>query len=86
MPKKKKTRKQKIISEMRHREYKTQVIAPKDDIHVSVTPIQPKQEPVQAIATQRYSYLYSDLRKTIILTFMIVLTELILGYLKIGAN
>lgn len=83
MPKKKKTRHQKIKADMRHKDYKapSEMLVPSFQLN----PVQPqiKTEKTQTIATAQYAYLYSDLRKTLILTILIIVAELILGnYLK----
>jgi hypothetical protein len=78
MPKKKKTRKQKILADTRQKvivevtkvEYETQTRLDRD-----------QQIPVQMIDASRYQYLSSDLFKTIVLTLSIIAGELILGHL-----
>lgn len=85
MPKKKKTRKQKIIADMRHK-----VAAERPEIEYKPQPSadmgQPQLDRVQHSSTQtidasRYQYLNSDLLKTVILTFSIIAGELVLNYL-----
>ncbi len=81
MPKKKKTRKQKILADMRHKTVKMQ-----SPHAVAKLFEEPKVEhkihsPIRAIATSNYQYLYSDLFKTIVLTLSIIAGELVLGRL-----
>ena len=102
MPKKKKTRKQKIIADVRHKQYVDQPITAKIDSLTQIksenmpietkpnykqqTPYAPQQNLNQAITTSHYTYLYSDLLKTLILTFSIIIAELLIRYLFFGAN
>lgn len=88
MAKKKKTRKQKRLADMRHKEYTAQPLEPiqserneSQKIYPSSQPIQPKKE----IITTHYSYLYSDLAKTLILTISVIVVELVLRYFAFGA-
>jgi hypothetical protein len=87
MPKKKKTRKQKVLADTRHREYFAE---PLEQIRIDssepkkVYHPQPKPE-AQAIVTAHYSYLYSDLLKTLILTISVIVAELALRYFAFGA-
>lgn len=81
MPKKKKTRKQKILADMRHK-----VVVEEPKIEYKSQPSQPQadriqQSSVKAIATSSYQYLYSDLVKTIVLTISIIVGEMVLGHL-----
>lgn len=81
MPKKKKTRKQKIIADMIHKTVKMPSLQA-----VPQLPEEPKVESkpqtiVKTIATSSYQYLYSDLFKTIVLTISIIAGELVLGHL-----
>lgn len=85
MPKKKKTRKQKTLADTRHKEYiiePLQKILPENEPQKTYTP-----QPIvkQAIITSHYSYLYSDLLKTLIITISIIIAEVILRYFAFGA-
>ncbi len=81
MPKKKKTRKQKMLADLRHK-----VVKIESAQTVVQTLEEPKvehklQSPVKTIATSSYQYLYSDLFKTIVLTVSIIAGELVLSRL-----
>ena len=84
MPKKKKTRKQKILSDLRQQ----QAIVPSTHIsfedkpsehvtHVQHVPSTPSRI---SISTSSYAYLSHDLWKTFFLTIIIVIVELALHY------
>lgn len=81
MPKKKKTRKQKLLADMRRKVVKIESV--QTVVQTLEEPkIEHKPQPqVKAIATSSYQYLYSDLFKTIILTISIIAGELALGRL-----
>jgi hypothetical protein len=78
MPKRKKTRKQKIIADTRHKSPTGHQLS------------QEKTQPEQAILTSspqkqtinvsEFSYLYADLTKTITLTISIIVAELLLKF------
>lgn len=78
MPKKKKTRKQKITADMRH---KVVVEGPKSEYKAPPRLDRDQQAPVQAVVVNRYQYVYKDLFKTVILTLSIIACELVLGHL-----
>jgi hypothetical protein len=91
MAKKKKTRKQKIAADVRHENYVYQTqFKSQDTISMqSDTPHtenQIKQISKPQISTLQYSYLYTDLRKTILLTISIICIELIFKYFLFGAH
>lgn len=85
MPKKKKTRKQKILADTRHKiiierlktEYQAQPLLNADQPRLNRS----QQSAVQVIDSSHYKYVYSDLFKTIILTFLIIAGELALSRL-----
>lgn len=77
MPKKKKTRKQKIIADSRYNAVKIQSPRIVDSIGDSV--IEYKTQP-QVISPSRYRYISSDLIKTLVLTVLIIAGELALAY------
>ena len=83
MPKNKKTRKQKMLADNRHRDYMEkplQQIQPEHNKPGHNDPV-----PKQAIITAHYSYLYPDLLKTLILTISIIVAELALRYFAFDA-
>ncbi|MBU3979286.1 hypothetical protein KJ980_05790 [Patescibacteria group bacterium] len=87
MPKKKKTRKQKILADKRNITIKMQsqqVVDPGSNPiieHKTQPPLkQDQQSIVQVISPSQYHYVYSDLIKTVILTLSIFAGELILAY------
>ena len=87
MPKKNKTRKQKVLADTRHKEY---FVEPLEQIRVENKEpkkvYHPQSRPVaQAILTEHYSYLYSDLLKTLILTIFVIVAELVLRSFAFGA-
>ncbi len=102
MPKKKKTRKQKIISDKRHKDYSAFTPPPQANPSTTSSPDRlgvqsvqtersqtihkPQHISGQLITTAHYSYLYSDLRKTFFLTCSIIIAELLLGYIFFGAQ
>jgi hypothetical protein len=84
MPSKKKTRKQKLLSDTR----RTQVANPTSATY-SLTGLsdtvthaeKAKTIPLaQSITTQNYNYLAHDLRKTLFLTIAIIVTQIVLLY------
>ena len=92
MPKKKKTRKLKKLSDVRR-----QVNLPRQELSISgnksfaneVTKIAApviKQQPIiaHAISTNDYRYLSTDLFKTAIVTSIIIIIELLLNFLTKG--
>lgn len=79
MPKRRKTRKQKINAQSRHQVNKP-VITVTENTPITQQPSAPvKPKDKIAINTSGYGYLYADLRKTVILTFLIIISELILA-------
>ena len=80
MPKKKKTRKQKAIADMRHIEYKHLHKPLEEKSSLPPTAFKPQQNVKQAIAVADFRYLYSDLTKTIILTSSIIIAELVIKH------
>jgi len=91
MPKNKKTRKQKILSD--HRRHQNPVAVNSYSFEKPTISIQTPQEPPaipsrppnsSAIATSDYHYLFADLLKTMILTGSIIVGELILRYFAKG--
>lgn len=95
MPRKKKTRKQKIISDTRHIDYAKFISPPQistptpiqsGQVSGSLNVFKPQQSTGQFITTSQYSYLYSDLLKTCVLTFSIIIAEIVFGFLFFGAK
>lgn len=86
MPKKNKTRKQKILSDLRRKTSEdikpTEVINKISESKVESKAIlnQDQQRVKQSITTSSYKYVYSDLLRTFILTAAIISGELLLGY------
>lgn len=92
MPKKKKTRKQKELTDVRRhnepRVTKTATFEPSPQTrHVPIATTSPQPEPKtistvtpRHISTADYKYLAGDLRKTLFLTFAIVAIELVLKF------
>lgn len=91
MPKRKKTRKQKTMADVRRQTdqnvtYTTATIEPKTQLpqeHVAVT--QPLHQPVRQttqrnIITADYHYLGRDLTKTLVLTGIIIIIQLALKF------
>ena len=86
MPKKKKTRKQKMLANTRHKEYFLEPLqSVKPEHSESLKPYSPQPNPNQAIVTSHYNYLYSDLLKTLLLTILVIMSELALRYFAFGA-
>ena len=86
MAKKKKTRKQKMFADMRHKDYVAEPLETVQSEHNEPQKTYPSQ-PIskQAIITTQYSYLYSDLLKTLILTISVIIVELVLRSFAFGA-
>jgi len=86
MPKKKKTRKQKILADHR-RETSTQSLYSfvPERLETQAKPAveQVKKQP-QTISTTAYQYLGTDLRKTALFTGSIILLELLVRFLTKG--
>lgn len=87
MPKKKKTRKQKIIADARHKiavNQSAKVARSASEPSINYEPhVQLAQDTVastQTIIASRFQYLRSDLIKTIVLTILIIAGELVLSY------
>jgi len=81
MPKKKKTRKQKIIADTRRQVY---LESPTPKVEIGKLPqiaLRPKPVVKQTISLPEFSYLYTDLIKTAILTSSIVIAELLLKFI-----
>lgn len=85
MPKRTKTRKEKIIAETRHRAYVPAINTSTVNPEIPTASNTNQQESTRVIKTSSYSYLSADLWKTIILTTAIVTAELLIAYFKIGA-
>ncbi len=80
MAKRKKTREQKIAADSRHKDYSKniqpiQIVAQTQKVFSQI-----QQAPSPKSSVFEYSYLYSDLIKTTILTFSIIILELVLKY------
>ena len=90
MAKRKKTRKQKKIADMRHETRIEIAQTPSASLSIDIANgsiISPVKQIVrETISTSQYSYLYQDLRKTIFLTFLIIIAELIFRYFVFGAQ
>ena len=100
MPKKKKTRKEKVLADTRHKEY---LLEPLEQVQTetrnnvqleSNSDVVKKVEhsrhiqsssKTQVITTANYSYLYSDLLKTLMLTISVIVAEIVLRYFVFGA-
>lgn len=88
MPKKKKTRKQKILADKRHKIaklYSAEVVTKQiERVNIEYKPqlqADQNQQPLSTtIDASRYQYLHADLFKTMVLTFSIIAGELILRY------
>jgi hypothetical protein len=77
MPKKKKTREQKIIADRRHK-----IIAPSlEKPSAASVPLRKIPTAKSVISTSSYSYLNSDLIKTLILTSSIIIIEIVFRYI-----
>ena len=90
MPKKKKTRKQKALADTRHKEYFVEPLEQvqtenRNNVQLESNSNEVKNSKVQVIATSNYSYLYSDLLKTLALTISVIAVELVLHYFVFGA-
>ena len=98
MPKKKKTRKQKVVADTRHREYFAEPLEQvqaenRNNVQLENNEQKKVHNPqhlqsntkVQVIATANYSYLYSDLLKTLMLSISVIAVELVLRYFVFGA-
>jgi hypothetical protein len=93
MPNKKKTRKQKIVADMRHQLHiqtadspKPEPLSPHVESNIPQVIHNAHQSSLQSIATSHYQYLYSDLFKTAVLTISIIVAELLLRYAFFGAS
>jgi hypothetical protein len=88
MPKKK-TRKQKVVADTRHREYfaePLEQVQTETRNNVQNVQLEDNERPKpRVIATANYSYLYSDLLKTLMLTISVIAVELVLRYFVFGA-
>jgi hypothetical protein len=86
MPKKKKTRKQKELTDVRHQTEPTitytAMFEPKSQERQNIV-VTKQPAPSRNIMTADYRYLAGDLRKTLLLTFIIITIQL---GLKFGAN
>ena len=86
MPKKKKTRKQKVVADTRHKEYLEEPLGLIQKENSSNLQVENNETPrAQLIGTANYSYLYSDLLKTFMLTISVIVVELVLRYFVFGA-
>lgn len=92
MPKKKKTRKQKMVADIRHREYfdkplEQLQIENRNNVQLegNSNEVRKVGSKVQVIATSNYSYLYFDLLKILMLTISVIAVELVLHYFVFGA-
>lgn len=81
MPKKKKTLKQKMLTDIRHEQERKDLYSFQVP-HVPHQPSAPVREEIRphAISTVHYQYLAADLRKTLFFALFAVLTELIMYY------
>jgi len=94
MPKKKKTRKQKIRADLRHHEFR--IVDETISLEKSTTlPVEEKTSSLprvtaakpalhNSIATAEYQYLSKDLLKTLSLTVSVVIAELLIHFLGKG--
>lgn len=87
MPKHGKTRKQKMLADLRRRatviESGSKTYELKKEINIpesSITVEKPQPVSNQGIFTTNYSYLSGDLRKTILLTSSIAIAELVIHF------
>jgi hypothetical protein len=86
MPKKKKTLKQKLLSDHRREANNTasySFVAERLESQ-SKQPIVPSKEHTQTISTKSYGYLATDLRKTALFTIGIIVIELVIRFLTKG--
>ena len=92
MPKKRKTWKQKITADLRQKAYipnpdtfsSQEVVSSQQPAFQQSQNLDNKKQTVHAISTSAYHYLSSDLLKTLILTWSIVLVELVLRFVLKG--
>ncbi len=78
MPKKKKTRQQKMLADQRHNTHTFAAVLPNEQQEKTATtsiPL-PLTKPLHSIATIDYGYLGIDLRKTLFFTGSIIVLEL----------
>ncbi len=90
MPKKVKTKKQKLLSDLRHKnisptleqtDFTTYSLpAPKKADSKYTHPEKAYAAPSRGVSTAGFSYLLPDLRKTILLTISIVVAEILIKY------
>lgn len=90
MPKKVKTKKQKMRSDLRHTNYSPEIEkadfttyslpALKRADHKPTPAEQTFSAPIKAVSTTGYSYLSTDLRKTILLTVSIIVVQILVKY------
>lgn len=90
MPKKKKTRKQKMLTDSRHQAEKNDVPTQQTFSYSVESPkrkettISPKVSVSHAISTSEYSYLSKDLIKTFAVTGIIIFAEILLFFILNG--
>ncbi len=86
MPKKKKTREQKILADKRQTGASESLYTFTPDLAKSreKQPTATAKQPVATISTTSYRYLGPDLRKTFFFTLFIIVSELILYYFTKG--
>jgi hypothetical protein len=81
MPKKKRTRQQKIMADLRHNSVEEKIETVSLPLSSELPTVQ-KPSPV-SISTSSYSYLFHDLWKTFFLTIFVVVVEVLLRYFVI---
>ncbi len=91
MAKKRKTLREKILAERRQKELAThqQIFSPQSPIREVIHAYQPdtpapKITPTTAITTQNYNFLFPDLRKTVFVTGLIIVSQLVLFFIMKG--
>jgi len=85
MPKNKKTKAQKILSDKRREMTHTPLYSLPQNISTD-QPKQPVARPVNTatISTSSYKYLGADLRKTFLVTLLIIIAEVLIHYFAKG--
>lgn len=83
MPKIQKTRKQKMLADQKRETTSLLYSLPKESLKIQAKPSHSAKSTI-AISTTSYQYLSGDLRKTLFLTFFIIITQLVIYYFTKG--
>ncbi|HVT01339.1 MAG TPA: hypothetical protein VHE53_03860 [Patescibacteria group bacterium] len=79
MSKKRQTKKQKIAASTRQN-FSQVLSAPSISLDLKLTPIQ-REIPIQNTPTQDYSYVIADVRKTLLITSLLIILDLVIYFL-----